>query len=140
MPLLQSAIRLLSMAWRYRKHYTRDEARALLPKIRGWLEELAQLRKQVNAVEAQMGSPLAKGADLGGPAVNRWLKMAAQVQELLNEFQIREIEIKDLDHGLVDFPAFIGGKEVFLCWEKDEEDIEFWHDLNSGYIGRERLE
>ena len=35
--------------------------------------------------------------------------------------------------------SIVGGKEVFLCWEKDEEDIEFWHDLDAGYAGRERL-
>jgi len=35
--------------------------------------------------------------------------------------------------------AILDGKEVFLCWEQDEEDIEFWHDLHSGYAGRERL-
>jgi hypothetical protein len=128
------------MPWRYHKHYTRDEARALLPEIRTWLGDLARLREQVNAVEKQMSSSLGKGADLGGPTVNRWLEMVAQVQELIDEFQSREIEIKDLDRGLVDFPAFIGGKEVFLCWEKDEEDIEFWHDLSSGYAGRERLD
>jgi hypothetical protein len=42
--------------------------------------------------------------------------------------------------GLVDFPAIMGGKEVFLCWESDEDDIEFWHDLETGYGGREKLE
>jgi hypothetical protein len=39
----------------------------------------------------------------------------------------------------VDCPAIIGGKEVFLCWEQEDEDIEFWHDIESGYGGRERL-
>ena len=43
------------------------------------------------------------------------------------------------ERGLVDFPAILAGREVFLCWEQDEEDIEFWHDLASGYAGRERL-
>jgi hypothetical protein len=58
---------------------------------------------------------------------------------VMGEFQRREILIKDIDRGLVDFPSIIGGKEVFLCWEKDEDDIEFWHDLDTGYAGRERL-
>ena len=40
---------------------------------------------------------------------------------------------------LIDFPAIIGGREVFLCWEQDEDDIEFWHDIDAGYAGRERL-
>jgi len=48
--------------------------------------------------------------------------------------------VKDLDRGLVDFPSLKGDKEVFLCWEQDEDDIQFWHDLDSGYAGRERLE
>jgi hypothetical protein len=39
----------------------------------------------------------------------------------------------------VDFPAIIGGKEVFLCWEKSEDDVEYWHDLDSGFGGREPL-
>lgn len=128
------------MTWRYSKHYTRDEARALLPKIRVWLTELARLRQQLNASEQQMGALLVQGYDLGGAMVNRWVRMAAEIHGLIEEFQSREIEIKDLDRGLVDFPAFIGGKEVFLCWEKDEEDIEFWHDLSSGYSGREPID
>ena len=63
----------------------------------------------------------------------------ADFRDALGEFERREILIKDIDRGLLDFPALISGKEVFLCWEKDEEDIEFWHDLETGYGGRERL-
>ena len=61
------------------------------------------------------------------------------MQEILAEFQQRQIQIKDIERGLIDFPAIIGGREVFLCWEQDEEDIEFWHDLDTGYAGREHL-
>jgi hypothetical protein len=57
----------------------------------------------------------------------------------LQEFRRRQIQVKDLRRGLLDFPALRDGREVFLCWEKDEEDIEFWHDLETGYGGRERL-
>ena len=63
----------------------------------------------------------------------------ADFRDLLAEFQTREIVIKDIERGLLDFPAIIGGREVFLCWEKDEDDIEFWHDIDTGYAGRERL-
>jgi hypothetical protein len=61
------------------------------------------------------------------------------MQAVLMEFQRREIFIKDPDRGLLDFPAVIGGKEVFLCWESDEDEVEFWHDLDSGYSCREKL-
>jgi hypothetical protein len=71
--------------------------------------------------------------------VNQHARATARVHELLQEFNRREIFIKDLDRGLIDFPAIIGGREVFLCWELDEDDIEFWHDIDSGFAGRERL-
>ena len=62
------------------------------------------------------------------------------MQQILGEFQRRTIILKDLSRGLVDFPAIVGGREVFLCWEFGEDGIEFWHDLDSGYGGREKLE
>jgi len=127
------------MAWQFTKHYTREEARALLPKIRVWLDELAQTREQIHELEEQMIEPLANGHDLGGKTVNNWVRLLAVVRDLVEEFQSREIELKDVDRVLIDFPAFMGGKEVFLCWEKDEDDIEYWHDLDTGYAGRERL-
>jgi hypothetical protein len=80
---------------------------------------------------------MAPGCDLGGDTVNTWVKTLVNVKELLAEFQQREILIKDLDRGLIDFPAILSGNEVFLCWEQGEDDIEFWHDLDAGYAGRE---
>lgn len=127
------------MAKRFHKHYTRDEARALLPQIRNWLERLVRLRAVLEKQEKRLEGLMTPGGDLGGDLVNAWLRTLVELRELLREFQRREIQIKDLDRGLIDFPAVIADREVFLCWEKDEEDIEFWHDLNAGYAGRERL-
>jgi len=127
------------MAHQFQKHYTRDEARALLPQIRQWLKQLSALRKKLSGGDQRLARLLSGGNDVGGETVNRWVRVAADVQATLAEFQRREIQIKDLDRGLIDFPAILDGKEVFLCWEQDEEDIEFWHDLHSGYAGRERL-
>lgn len=123
----------------FKKHYTRDEARKLLPQIREWLDELAKVRDELQRLDEKLGRDLGIGDDLGGPAVNRYVRGLALVKDILLRFQAREIQIKDLDRGLIDFPAYVGGNEVFLCWEKGEEDIEFWHDLTSGYAGRERL-
>jgi hypothetical protein len=127
------------MKFQFQKHYTRDEARALLPKVRQWLEELDRLRAQLLKHEQRLGALMEGGRDVGGDTVNRWVRTVAAMREILWEFQGREILIKDIERGLIDFPAIIGGREVFLCWEKDEEDIEFWHDLDTGYAGRERL-
>jgi hypothetical protein len=128
------------MPLQFGRHYTVEEARALLPQVRRWLQQLTQLRRQFQECESHLSGPLSAGADCGGERVNRLARTTVDLRSILQEFERREIQIKDLDRGLVDFPAVLSGKEVFLCWEQDEQDIEFWHDLDAGYAGRERLE
>lgn len=127
------------MEYRFEKHYTREEARALLPQLREWLKQLARLRDEQDRHDKRLTSLMNPGHDMGGDLVNTSIRTLAQMQEILGEFHNRQIFIKELDRGLVDFPAILGGKEVFLCWEQDEDDIEHWHDLDSGFAGRERL-
>jgi len=127
------------MIYRFKTHYTRDDARALLPQVRQWLKHVTDLRAQFGKQDSRVASMLAAGNDIGGEPANKWVKLLCEIKTVLKEFKSREIQIKDLDPGLIDFPAIIGGREVFLCWEQDEEDIEYWHDLDSGYAGRERL-
>ena len=127
------------MAFQFQKHYTREEARDLLPQVRQWLKRIAQLHAELEQSEGRLSGLMAPGCDLGGDLVNQWVKTLASLEDALMEFQRREIQVKDVARGLVDFPAIIGGKEVFLCWEQDEEDIEYWHELDAGYAGRERL-
>ena len=111
----------------------------MLPQIRQWLERLNRLRQDLERFDKRLSGLTEQGNDIGGETVNNWIRALADMQESLAEFQRRRIIIKDLERGLVDFPAIIGGREVFLCWEQDEDDVEFWHDLDTGFTGRERL-
>ncbi len=127
------------MAHQFQKHYTVAEARQLLPEVRKRLKALAELRQQLQELDEILRAQNRAGHDQGGPRVNRWVAAVAAIKQAVLWFHNAEIQIKDLDRGLIDFPAIIGGREVFLCWEHDDDDIEFWHDLDSGYAGRERL-
>lgn len=127
------------MPWKFSKHYTREEARELLPKVSGWLRQLQALREELARNELRSSNLMRGGNDTGGETVNAWLKSLSTFRAALHEFTCREIQVKDLDRGLVDFPTIMGSKEVFLCWEQGEDDIEFWHDLDAGYAGREHL-
>ena len=127
------------MEFQFCKHYTVEEARALLPQLRQWLAELNRAREKITQLDQRLGPLLSGGYDAGGGMVNDWIRHLAAIKKVLDHFKTREIQIKDLERGLVDFPAVLGGREVFLCWEQDEDDIEFWHDLDTGYAGRERL-
>ena len=111
----------------------------MLPQLRQWLETLDELRVKLEGDHERLDGLMESGNDLGGELVNHSVKTIAEMQSVLQKFGQREIIVKDLRRGLVDFPAIIGGKEVFLCWEKDEDDVEFWHDMDSGFAGREPL-
>jgi hypothetical protein len=127
------------MPFQFKKHYTVEEARRLLPQVREWLGELGRHRTSVNQLDKRIGQLLAVGHDVGGQIVHDWIRGVTGIRRGLQRFQDREIQVKDLERGLIDFPAIVAGREVFLCWEQDEDDIEFWHDLETGYSGRERL-
>jgi hypothetical protein len=127
------------MSMHFSKHYTLEEARALLPQIREWFQNLAAVMARIQTLEKPVSSIIDTGQDAGGNSVNHLVQATAQARRLLQEFIRRDIQVKDLERGLIDFPSIREGREIFLCWEKDEEDIEYWHDLQSGFAGRERL-
>lgn len=127
------------MPYHFKKHYSVQEAKELLPQVEEWLEILVQLRDQLRKLDQLLKDQLKTGADLGGQRVNKQAKSIAKFQQTLSEFRSREIQIKDLDRGLIDFPHLRDGKEAFLCWEKDEEDIGYWHELDAGFSGRKPL-
>ena len=127
------------MELRFNRHYTREEASCLLPQVRRWLPRLRCLRMLAGHLEPGLKRAVDSGADRGGGEVDRSVHILAEMRSLLAEFERREIQVRDLDRGLIDFPALIGGREVFLCWEEDEEAVTYWHDIDSGFTGRTRL-
>jgi len=124
----------------FRKHYTRDQARTLLPQVRQWLGQMARIRILLQEHDEQLLALNSSGMDAGGAQVNSWVRNVADFRELAHQFYLHEIQIKDLERGLVDFPSWIQGREVFLCWQLGEDDIEFYHDLEAGFGGRKRIE
>ncbi len=127
------------MAYRFQKHFTLAEAQALLPQIRSWLADIHPLRESLGQLDNRLGQIVDAGHDIGGDSVHQQMRLLADLQGLLNEFSRRDIQVKDLDRGLLDFPALLEGREVFLCWEEGEENIEHWHTIEGGFDGRERL-
>ncbi|MBG86807.1 MAG: hypothetical protein CMO80_07900 [Verrucomicrobiales bacterium] len=125
------------MPWKFNKHYSREEARDLLPRVSGWLERLQSLHEQIARYDQQSEFSLRSGDDLGGRRVNDWVIHTSEFKTVLREFEVREIQIKNIERGLIDFPTLMGNKEAFLCWEQGEEDITNWHELDSENTGHE---
>jgi hypothetical protein len=81
------------------------------------------------------GSPTNGGGSPGKQVGEAFLELQATMADL----DEREIVLRDLDRGLIDFPAIRDGQEVYLCWVDGEPDIGFWHELDAGYAGRREL-
>jgi hypothetical protein len=128
------------MAFQFKKHFQIEEARRLLGTLRRTFGVIHASRDRLVACEKSLGQRLAKkGGDFGGETVHDLLAAMLAIHESIRDITSRGIQIKDLDRGLVDFPHVRDGREVLLCWELDDDDLEFWHETDSGYAGRERL-
>ena len=121
------------------RHYTVEEANAALPWVAERIERLRAARVGLNDEEAraalQEAGPTNGGGEPGRVVSDAFLEM----RNALVELQAMEVVLRDLDRGLVDFPALRDGREVFLCWEEGEDEVAFWHDLDAGYGGRRPL-
>jgi hypothetical protein len=121
------------------RHYTVDQANAALEWVGERLEKLRAARAQLSDEEARAALGEAAPSN-GGGAPGRVVSEAfLQLQRTLGELQAMEVVLRDLERGLVDFPAMRDGREVYLCWESGETEIEFWHDIDAGYGGRQPL-
>jgi hypothetical protein len=121
------------------RHYTVEQANAALDWVLERLERLRSAHVQLSNDEARTALGDAAPSN-GGGAPGRVVSEAfLELQRALGELQAMDVVLRDLDRGLVDFPALREGREVYLCWEAGEDEIEFWHDLDAGYGGRRPL-
>src|SRR5258707_12144813 len=128
------------MNYHFLKHFTLADGRALLPELRGIFRDVHRRRDVVRKADIELGEESRQtGADVGGEKVSGLLMDMLQLNVQLRRIQEMGVQIKDFDRGLVDFPHIRDGREVHLCWELEEDDIEFWHDIDTGYSARERL-
>jgi hypothetical protein len=124
----------------HERHFTREEASALLPRLKEMLRELRSSKDQLTDTEAHEALSEAAPGNGGGDEGKQVGVAFLEVRRLLGAIEESGIVLRDIDRGLVDFPAVIDGREVYLCWELGEDDVAYWHDLDSGYRGREPLD
>ena len=129
------------------RYFTVEEANAALEEVRPLTEDLVGHRRALVELQERQAALTSRIAGNGGNVEPHELE---EVQELLDEevagiagcvARIHEAGalVKDLDAGLVDFPARRGDKEVLLCWRLGEDEIGFWHGLDEGFSGRKPL-
>jgi hypothetical protein len=122
------------------RHYSRDEAERMLPRVKPVLQKLRDAKDLLTDEEAHEVLTDAAPANGGGESGRQVGEAFLEVRRLLGALQEAEIVVRDIDRGLIDFPAIREGNEVYLCWELGEDSIDWWHDLDDGYRGRQPLD
>ena len=123
----------------HERHYTIDQANAALEFVCERLERLRENRAKLDDEEARAALTEAGPSNGGGEPGRVVSEAFVGLQRALGELQAMEIVLRDLERGLVDFPSLRDGEEIYLCWEEGEDEIAFWHDIESGYAGRQPL-
>jgi hypothetical protein len=124
----------------YERHFTRAEANALLPQLTELLGQLREAKDELTDSEAHEALSEAAPSNGGGEEGRQVGVAFLEVRRLLETIEQSGIVLRDIDRGLVDFPAVLEEREVLLCWELGEDEVAFWHDLDAGYGGREPLD
>ena len=127
-----------------RRLFTIEQANQLLPRIVPTLIELRDRKAALDEARVALArlTPAMRGNGHGAEAA----ELDARVRTLVNDLamgvrRIAElgVEVKDLDRGLVDFPAWREDRVVYLCWQLGEGAIAWWHEVHAGFAGRRPL-
>ena len=124
------------------KLFSIEEANALLPTARRIVGTIRRAHARV-MLSQDDAKRAAEGAEHGGGFMPDGVGYVASLMTLaqhISELEALGIQLKDYTRGLIDFPSMREGRVVLLCWQLGEGDhIEWWHDLESGFSGRQPL-
>ena len=136
------------------KFFDVDAANAALPELRTILETLRDERGQLielrdefarqAALETAAGGPAPiDQADESAPGAEERRRLRLRMQGVIDQMQagVERIDelgvtLREIETGLIDFPALASGRQVWLCWRLGEGDVEWWHELTDGFGGR----
>lgn len=124
---------------RHDRHYTIEQANA----VRGWVARRVEWIRDAEATLGELGQDVtdvvgALDPQAGGSYPGRVLARAlVELSRAFGELEAVDVVLRDVDRGLIDFPAIREGREVYLCWLLDEAEVRFWHDPDAGFAGRQ---
>lgn len=121
--------------------FTVNEANDLLPEIVPKLKKIGILYERIKKLR-KGAKAAADAANLGGGMVGGtvYVESLYNIGKLTAEMYEAGVQLKDHSRGLIDFPTMRGGHMVLLCWQLGEpERIEWWHDVDAGFAGRQPL-
>jgi len=118
-----------------------EEANETLNIVRPLIAEIQEIRQAILKNQPEAWPAIEKSAGNGGNrALSSMVKDFERLDTLVHQIQDMGVLVKDVNLGLLDFPALRGGREVYLCWKFGEGEIAFWHEVEAGFAGRQPIE
>ncbi len=123
------------------QYFTLQEANETLNIIRPLMDEVQRIREKILQKHPEAWTAIEKSVGNGGNrTLSRMVQDFEKLDALVHQIQETGALIKDINIGLMDFPALRDGREVYLCWQYGEGDIAFWHEVEAGYAGRRPID
>ena len=121
--------------------FTVAEAQSLIPRLRSLLEEIGEEWRHMRDLnpEVQKARDNARFDGFSKAGVE-YIESVSHLMLLIHQVKDMGVILKDADKGLCDFPYVRQGRVVYLCWQLGEEAIQYWHDIEAGFAGREPLD
>ena len=126
------------------RYFGIDEANARVADVRPLLEQLRTDRDRVAELQAELqremeGNGSAEHAAELAEREEDLREIVRRMQSTVGEIDAMGITLRDIGSGLIDFPALVNGRPIWLCWRLGEDDIAWWHEANAGFESRQPL-
>jgi hypothetical protein len=130
-----------------KKYFTAAEANAALPLVRAIVRDITALFRELRDRHERLSRLRQSQGGALGDAYQEELQLIqdefergqAKMEEYVAELRNLGVELKDPETGLLDFPCRMQGREVYLCWRYGEPEVGYWHELDAGFAGRQKL-
>ena len=123
------------------KYFTVEEANALLPMLEPLMKQLLARRARASRLAQQLGNLLNDyRSNVGSAELSTLTQDFAAIERLIYKIQAHGVVIKDVNAGLLDFLSQRNGRDVYLCWKYGEDKIEYFHELHTGFAGRQHVD
>lgn len=120
--------------------FTLEEANALLPQLEDLIGEILAVRQRILAQQSELWPVLEKAVQNGGNVFTSALVFDFEkVRRNVRAIQGLGVTLKDVNTGLVDFLSYRDGREIYLCWRYGEPQVSYWHELHTGFAGRQPI-
>lgn len=123
--------------FRPRRWFTLEEANRALPLVSRIISDVMRAHGEMASLEARSDALESEGRQAQAEELrDQCFELNAQIDDFTAELASVGCICKDPGAGLVDFPARVGGRAVFLCWQHGERKVHYWHELEAGFAGR----